>query len=203
MTNYLSQCNINEILELYIWSMIGRDPLILVVDDEEDIVDIVSFNLEKEGFRTITANDGEKALEICWDEDIDLVVLDIMLPGINGLDVLKTLRDDTRTEATPVILLTAKTTEIDKIVGFQLGTDDYVCKPFSVKELVVRTKAILKRSHGYDKEKRIATENLFVDFNKHKFRVNNTKKELSPKEFAILYYLHKNRHIYLSKCLDL
>lgn len=177
----------------------NQNPNILVVDDEEDILELVKYNLEKADYGVITASDGETALDLLWDENIDLVILDLMLPGINGLDVLKTLRNDKRTESIPVILLTAKTTEIDRIVGFELGTDDYVCKPFSVKELVVRTKALLKRSGWQDQDTVLEKGALYINFNKHKVTVEKHALDLSPKEFAILDYLFRKKDKVISR----
>ncbi|MFP4520665.1 MAG: response regulator [Fibrobacterota bacterium] len=177
----------------------NKDPSILVVDDEEDILELVAYNLERSENKVFKAKDGESALDTLWDENIDLVILDVMLPGMNGLDVLRTMRDDPRTESIPVILLTAKSTEIDKIVAFELGTDDYICKPFSVKELVVRSRAILKRVHGYDKNVIFTKGDLQVNFNKHKIMVKDQVLNLSPKEFAILEYLYKKRDKVMSR----
>ncbi|MFH1761736.1 MAG: response regulator transcription factor [bacterium] len=177
----------------------NQEPKILVVDDEEDILDLIRFHFEKADFKVISATNGESALDILWDEDIDLVVLDLMLPGINGLDVLKTLRNDDRTQNIPVILLTAKSTEIDRIVGFELGTDDYVCKPFSVKEVVARTRALLKRAGWQDRDSILQTGELYINFNKHKVKVDDKQLELSPKEFAILDYLYRKRDKVISR----
>jgi len=171
-----------------------NEPKILVVDDEADILDLVSFHLERAGFTVLKAKDGESAISILWDENIDLLVLDLMLPGLSGLEVLKSLRENKRTESLPVILLTAKTAEIDKIVGFELGTDDYVCKPFSVKELIARVRALLKRTSGFDNENTYAGEGLSVNFNSHRIKIDGKAVEFSPKEFAILEYLFRQRN---------
>jgi len=176
-----------------------NEPKILVVDDETDILDLVSFHLERAGFSVLKAKDGETALSILWDENIDLLVLDLMLPGVSGLEVLKTLRENKRTESLPVILLTAKTAEVDKIVGFELGTDDYVCKPFSVKELIARVKALLKRTSGFASENAYAAEGFSVNFNSHKIKVDGKSVEFSPKEFAILEYLFRQRNKVISR----
>ncbi len=171
-----------------------NEPKILVVDDETDILDLVAFHLERAGLTVLKAKDGETALSILWDENVDLLVLDLMLPGVNGLEVLKTLRENKRTENLPVILLTAKTAEVDKIVGFELGTDDYVCKPFSVKELIARVKALLKRTTGFAGENAYAGEGFSVNFNSHRIKVDGKAVEFSPKEFAILEYLFHQRN---------
>ncbi|MBL8029558.1 MAG: response regulator transcription factor [Fibrobacteres bacterium] len=175
------------------------EPTVLVVDDEVDILELVSFHLERAGFNVLQAKDGETALSILWDENIDLVVLDLMLPGINGLEVLKNLRENKRTESLPVILVTAKTTEVDRIVGFDLGTDDYVCKPFSVKELIARVKALLKRSGSYGGENTFNAQGFSVNFTNHKIFVDMKPVEFSPKEFAILEYLYRNRNAVIGR----
>jgi DNA-binding response OmpR family regulator len=175
----------------------GKESVILVVDDEADILDLVAFHLERAGFKVLKAKDGEAALSLLWDENVDLLVLDLMLPGVSGLEVLKTLRENERTKNLPVILLTAKTAEVDKIVGFELGTDDYVCKPFSVKELIARVKALLKRSSSLTGA--FTAEKFSVNFNNHKIMVEGKSVEFSPKEFAILEYLFQRRNTVISR----
>src|SRR5512135_1901178 len=118
---------------------------VLVVDDEKDLVELVDYNLKKEGYTVLTTGDGLEALKLAARESPDLVVLDIMLPGMQGLDVLKNLKKKSETSSTPVILLTAKSEELDKVLGLELGADDYVTKPFSPRELVARVKAVLRR----------------------------------------------------------
>jgi two-component system alkaline phosphatase synthesis response regulator PhoP len=175
------------------------EPNILVVDDEVDILELVSFHLERAGFNVLKAKDGETALSIVWDENIDLVVLDLMLPGMNGLEVLKSIKENKRTENIPVILLTAKTTEVDRIVGFELGTDDYVCKPFSVKELTARVKALLRRSSDYGGENSFIVEGFSVNFTNHKIYVEQKLVDFSPKEFALLELLYRSRNAVISR----
>lgn len=177
----------------------NREPVILVVDDEPDIRDLVSFHLERAGMTVFKAGDGESALSVLWDENIDLVVLDLMLPGLSGLEVLKTLRENKRTENLPVILLTAKTAEVDRIIGFELGTDDYMCKPFSVKELLARVKALLKRSSGLTGACTFACDGFSVNFSSHQIRIEGKPVEFSPKEFAILDYLFQRRNAVVSR----
>ncbi|OGS34854.1 MAG: hypothetical protein A2293_07005 [Elusimicrobia bacterium RIFOXYB2_FULL_49_7] len=175
------------------------DPTILVVDDETDILDLVAFHLERAGFSVLKAKDGETALSILWDENVDLAILDLMLPGVSGLEVLKALRENKRTENLPVILLTAKTAEVDKIVGFELGTDDYVSKPFSVKELIARVKALLKRTGGFSGENGYAKLGFSVDFASHRIKSDGKTMEFSPKEFAILEYLFRRKDTVISR----
>ena len=118
---------------------------ILVIDDEKDLIELVRYNLEKEGFDVIAATDGQSGLEVIRKHRPELVMLDLMMPGIDGLQVCQRLRADQRTARTPVIMLTAKATEADRIVGLELGADDYVTKPFSPREVVARVKAVLRR----------------------------------------------------------
>jgi len=175
------------------------EPNILVVDDEVDILELVSFHLERAGFNVLKAKDGETALSIVWDENVDLIVLDLMLPGMNGLEVLKSVKENKRTESIPIILLTAKTTEVDRIVGFELGTDDYVCKPFSVRELIARVKALLRRSSDYGGENSFHAEGFSVNFTNHKIVVDQKMVEFSPKEFALLELLYRSRNAVVSR----
>ncbi len=131
---------------------------ILAVDDEEDILNLLSYNLKKAGFRVVTAEDGPEALDIAKRESPRLILLDIMLPNMEGTEVLKKLKADEATEDIPVIMLTAKGEEVDRIVGFELGADDYITKPFSPRELILRVKAIFKRAESGKPRLRLSTE---------------------------------------------
>ena len=124
---------------------------ILVVDDEKDIVDLISWNLEKEGFSASKAYDGETALSLVKTQKPDLMILDLMLPKLNGLDVCRAVRHNPETAGLPIIMLTAKSDEVDKIIGLEVGADDYVTKPFSVKELIARVRSILRRLKNSEK----------------------------------------------------
>ena len=119
---------------------------ILVVEDEEDILDLISYNLKQAGFSVIAVESGEEALEVASEEKFSLVLLDLMLPGIDGLEVCRLLRAKPETKNIPVLMLTARTEEVDRIVGLELGADDYLTKPFSPRELVLRVRAILRRA---------------------------------------------------------
>lgn len=119
---------------------------ILIVEDEKDIIKMLEYNLKKEGFRVIDARDGEDALDLAVREYPDLILLDLMLPGIDGLEVCKALKKEAKTATIPIIMLTAKSQESDKVVGLELGADDYITKPFSVRELLARIKAVLRRA---------------------------------------------------------
>ena len=159
---------------------------ILVVDDEKNIVEAITYNLEKAGFRTLTAGDGTRALELAQREVPDLITLDVMLPGIDGWEVCRRLRQDARTKRIPVIMLTVKGEETDTIVGLELGADDYLTKPFSPKELVARVKAILRRSKDAAPEEVIGVGTLQMDLGRHVVRVKGKPVELTTKEFELL-----------------
>src|SRR5512139_1778221 len=119
---------------------------ILVIEDERDLLDLIVFNLEKEGYRVITALDGSSGLETARTRSPDMIILDLMLPGIMGTEICKILKKNEKTSAIPIIMLTAKGEEIDRVVGFEVGADDYVVKPFSNRELMLRIRAVLRRS---------------------------------------------------------
>ena len=161
---------------------------ILVVEDEKDLVRLIRYNLEKEKFRVISANDAETGLTMLKKQKPDLVVLDIMLPKMDGLDFLRTIRKETQV---PVILLTAKRSELDRILGLKLGADDYIVKPFSVGELHARVEALLRRVAapvGADK-KPVAVGKIEVDFERHEIKVAGKRTDLTPKEFELLKLL--------------
>lgn len=173
---------------------------ILIVDDEKDIVKMLDYNLKKEGFRTISAYDGEDALDLAVREHPDLIILDLMLPGLDGLEVCKSLKKADKTAPIPIIMLTAKTKEVDKIVGLELGADDYMTKPFSPRELVARVKAVLRRVKEKDKLPEISkTGDLVIDFSKISVSVKNKPVELTAKEFELLRTLLKAKGRVLSR----
>lgn len=158
----------------------------LIVDDEQAIVDLVRHHLEKEGIVCLEASEGETALQLARTERPDLLVLDLMLPGIDGLEICRLLRRDPTTAAMVMIMLTAKAEEVDRVVGLEMGADDYVVKPFSPRELVARVKAVLRR--GRDSQtgtiRRIGT--LEVDDAKHQVRLAGRVVDLTVKEFDLL-----------------
>ncbi|MBI2251462.1 MAG: response regulator transcription factor [Armatimonadetes bacterium] len=163
---------------------------ILVVDDEKNIVELVKFNLEKEGYEVICAYDGFEALNLVKKEKPDLVILDIMLPGQGGLEVCRTIRKDTKI---PIIMATAKGEEIDKILGLELGADDYLTKPFSPRELIARVKAILRRTSTKVEEKdELNFDDLNINVLKHMVNLKGKEVELKPKEFELLKILATN-----------
>lgn len=173
---------------------------ILIVDDEKDIARMIDYNLKKEGFRTVLVHDGEDALRAAANDHPDLVVLDLMLPGIDGLEVCKKLKKDPATELIPIIMLTAKTQESDKILGLELGADDYMTKPFSPRELLARVKAVLRRMHDKDRtEEIIKAGGLSIDLSKIAVSVNGKPVELTAKEFELLKSLIKANGRVLSR----
>ncbi len=173
---------------------------ILIVEDEKDIIKMVDYNLKKEGFRTLSARDGETALAQAEKEHPGLVLLDLMLPGIDGLEVCKALKKDKKTAAIPIIMLTAKSQESDKIVGLELGADDYITKPFSPRELIARIKAVLRRVAEKGKLPEVFTlGDLTVDFSKIAVTVKGKSVELTAKEFELLKELIRTRGRVLSR----
>jgi len=167
---------------------------ILVIEDEREILDLVRHYLEKEGFRTRMVADGAGGLAAARQERPDLIVLDLMLPGMNGLEVCKKLRADPATALTPVIMLTAKAEETDRIVGLELGADDYLTKPFSTKELVARIKALLRRAERQDAPtQQYAYGPLRLDTARHEVRVGDKEVTLTTKEFGLLELLLRNK----------
>ena len=165
-------------------------PKILVIDDEPDAVELVEFNLKQAGFEVITATDGAEALRQGRSHLPDLVVLDLMLPEIDGLEVCKLLRHDPTTAAIPIVMVTAKAAEVDRILGLELGADDYVTKPFSPRELVLRIKKILERGRpaAAKKEKFVFGE-LVIDLPRHLVSVRGKRIELTSTEFRLLTLL--------------
>ncbi|MFA5336747.1 MAG: response regulator [Candidatus Omnitrophota bacterium] len=173
---------------------------ILIVEDEKDIVKMLDYNFKKEGFKTLSTNDGEDALDLATRECPDLIILDLMLPGIDGLEVCKTLKKENRTASIPIIMLTAKSQETDKIVGLELGADDYVTKPFSPRELIARIKAVLRRAKDKDNSLEVLKMgDLIIDLSKIAVSVKNKPIELTAKEFELLKTLIKAKGRVLSR----
>ncbi len=165
---------------------------ILIVDDEEDILELVKFNLAREGYRTMLAQTGEKALDILLNNKIDLIILDLMLPGIDGLEVTRTIRNDSENQNIPIIMLTAKGDESDIVTGLELGANDYMPKPFSPKELIARIRNIFRREKKLleAKTKKIILEqDLTIDHDKHLVTLKNNIIDLTPSEFQLLSML--------------
>ena len=164
-------------------------PRILVVDDEPDVLDLVTYNLGQAGFQTETAADGAEALRKASSTTPDLILLDLMLPEMDGLEVCKLLRRDAKTSAIPIIMLTARASEIDRIVGLELGADDYVPKPFSPRELVLRVKKRLEQNSGAPAKSSYAFGPLQVDVSRHLVSVRGKRVELTATEFKLLTLL--------------
>ena len=173
------------------------NPKVLVVEDEPDILELISYNLEQAGFEIIAAEDGETALKLAEEELPSIVALDLMLPGLDGLEVCRLLKQNGATREIPVLILTARTEEVDRIVGLELGADDYVVKPFSPRELVLRIKAILRRSAGRpdpeDEKTVIQAGPLFIDPVGHRAMLNGTSLDLTATEFKLLVVLAQRR----------
>jgi len=168
---------------------------ILVVDDEKDIVDLVAYNLEKEGFSVIRAYDGEKALDLAKTQGPDLVILDLMLPRIQGMEVCKRLRNSDRTTSLPIIMLSAKGEEIDKVLGLEIGADDYITKPFSVRELLARVKAVLRRADTRQKVRRegeFSCGDLHINYDSLEVSLGGKRVDLSPTEKKLLVFFSHN-----------
>jgi DNA-binding response OmpR family regulator len=167
---------------------------ILVVEDEKDILQLVTLYLEKEGFRVLTAATGTEGLRSAKQDKPDLVILDLMLPEIDGLDVCKRLRSTPDTAQLPIIMLTAKAEESDTVVGLELGADDYVTKPFSPKALVARVKALFRRlDRSQDNDQPIYRYGpIVLDRSRHEVTVNKKDVSLTAKEFGLLEHLLRN-----------
>ncbi len=170
------------------------DNLILLMDDDENICKVIKLYLEKEGMTLLTAYDGKSGLEIFSRENPDLVLLDIMMPGMSGIDVIKEIR---KKSGTPVIMLTAKGDTFDKVLALELGADDYIVKPFEPKELLARIKAVIRRSESAPEEenKTLKYENLEISISEYTVIYCGKKLELPPKELELLYFLasHPNK----------
>ena len=165
-----------------------------MVDDEKLIRDVVREYLEVESYEVVEASDGDKVNDILSKDNIDLIIMDIMMPHKDGFQTVKELR---KTYNVPIIMLSARGEEYDKLIGFDLGIDDYVTKPFSPKELVARVKAILKRKKDYDNI--IKVGDLLIDTNAHEVKIKNKTIMLTPKEYELLKFLVLNNHIALTR----
>ncbi|HZV36050.1 MAG TPA: response regulator, partial [Verrucomicrobiae bacterium] len=157
---------------------------ILVVDDEPDAIELIKFNLKAAGYEVLTAADGDEALKKARSALPDLIILDLMLPEVDGLEVCKILRRDQRVSATPIIMLTAKAAEIDRVLGLELGADDYVTKPFSPRELVLRIKRLLRKGPPTtEKADQITVKDLALDIPRHQASIKGRAIELTATEF--------------------
>ena len=172
---------------------------ILIAEDEEPIANLIRMNLTKAGYLCTWAPDGKSAADLMEREKFDLALLDIMLPGEDGLEILGRVRKNPATEKTPVIMVTAKTTEIDKVRGLDMGADDYISKPFGVMELISRVKALLRRTEKEDDGDTLACGSIEIDNKRHSVTVQGETCELTFKEFELLKYLMINQGIVLSR----
>jgi two-component system phosphate regulon response regulator PhoB len=165
--------------------------LVLIIDDEQDLIELVRYNLEKEGFNILGAADGESGFSMALAQRPDVIVIDLMLPGIDGLEVCRMLRAESGTSSIPIIILTAKASEADRIVGLELGADDYMTKPFSPRELVARIKALLRRSAGFHPRPPAILRhgNLSIDPASHEVRCGNKTVDLTATEYRLLQFL--------------
>ncbi len=186
---------------------------ILVVEDEITLLDTLEYNLVRQGYHVDTARDGVKALKVAREQQPDLIVLDIMLPGMDGFEVCRTLRQEMNV---PILMLTARAEEVDKVVGLEVGADDYLTKPFSMRELLARIKAHLRRVRLLREEmetqgngtlptphERLVFENLIIDARRREVSVDGKLLHLKPKEFELLIFLARNRGTVLSRDLVL
>ncbi len=172
-------------------------PRILIVDDEKMIRNVVKEYAEFEGYETKEAEDGMEAVEICRKEDFDIIVMDIMMPRLDGYSAIKEIH---KTKPIPVIMLSARGEEYDKLFGFEIGVDDYVVKPFSPKELLARIKAVLKRSAAKEQQMDIIRyEGLEINVTGREVSIDGKPVSLTPKEYDLLFYLVKNKGIALSR----
>jgi len=172
---------------------------IFVVEDDKTLLDVLKYNLTKEGYEVVTAIDGVQALEVARSEKPDLIILDIMLPKLDGFEVCRILRKET---TVPILMLTAKVEEIDKVVGLEIGADDYMTKPFSLRELLARIRAMLRRKEMVKQETlseeeatppMIKIANLKIDLARHRVSLDESILDLSPREFELLAFLARNR----------
>lgn len=169
---------------------------ILIVDDEKDIVDLVAYNLEQEGFTVVKAYDGDRALRIVNSRKPDLAILDLMMSGIQGMEVCNMIRKNPVTASMPVIILTAKSDQVDKILGLEMGADDYVTKPFHVRELIARVRAVLRRAEAKletDQAGTFTFEGLHIDYRTYEVTVEGKKVALGPMEMKLLHFLSRHR----------
>src|SRR6184192_1173992 len=171
----------------------GSGKKILIVEDESDVADLLTLNLRKAGYKVSTATDGAGGLQKARDDRPDFIVLDLMLPKMLGLEVCRILKSDTATRHIPILMLTAKAEEIDRIVGLEFGADDYVTKPFSPREVVLRIKAILRRAEGGTEEERLSAGSIAIDPARHEVSVDGKRVNLTSLEFKLLRTLMQRR----------
>jgi two-component system phosphate regulon response regulator PhoB len=167
---------------------------ILIIEDEKDIVNLIAYHLKQSGYSVLSATDGASGLDLAKKERPGLIILDLMLPQMDGKDVCRALKSNPLTQSIPILMLTAKTEEVDRVIGFELGADDYVTKPFSPRELVLRVKAILRRKEApQEGEKKIQIGDLLIDIDRHHVTVKQRSLRLTSTEFKLLVELASKR----------
>lgn len=180
------------VLRWEVRSIMGQKK-ILVVEDEEDLLDLIDYNLRQAGFRVLRAADGQEGLRLAQREKPDLVILDLMLPKMDGKEVCRRIRQGEQTRLIPVVMVTAKSEEIDRIIGFEIGADDYVTKPFSMRELVLRIEAVLRRAEERPEVPRVLRfPGMVIDPERHRVEVDGSPVELTATEFRLLHQLAAN-----------
>jgi two-component system OmpR family response regulator len=177
------------------------DNKVLIVEDDVNLLETLKYNLRKEGYEIVTASDGQRAIEVARKEKPDVIILDIMLPKINGFEVCRILRKEM---TVPILMLTAKADETDKIIGLEIGADDYMTKPFSTRELLARVRAMVRRAKmadapSIDVQASLKIGSLEVDNARHRASLSGVPLELSPKEFDLLVFLIKNKGLVFSR----
>jgi len=174
---------------------------VLIIEDEKDLADLLAFNLEKEGFATTCIHDGKLGLDQANADLPDLILLDLMLPGLLGTDVCKVLRKTPRTAHIPVIMITAKGDEIDRVVGFEVGADDYIVKPFSMREVTLRVKAVMRRFEHEEQlpPKLLCIGDIAIDTQRHTVKSSGADIDLTSTEFKLLLYLVENKECVQSR----
>jgi DNA-binding response OmpR family regulator len=176
---------------------------ILIIEDDRDIVEMLDYNLKEEGYDTISALNGEEGIALAGNERPDLIILDIMLPIMDGFEVCRTLKKDDRVAHIPIIILSAKSQETDKVVGLELGADDYVTKPFSPRELIARARAILRRGREEHVSNRIQRGQITIDRTRHKVTVGGKEISLTLTEFKLLELMARRPGVVFSRALIL
>ena len=168
-------------------------PKILIVEDDPDISELIHFNLEKAGYQTVRAEDGEQALRLTQKHQPDLILLDLLLPGLNGLEVCRRLKRDPAVQHIPIMMVTAKGDEMDRVVGLELGADDYVVKPFSIREIILRIQKLLDRREKQAASSFLKADSLLLDLEAHTAKLREKTLELTATEFRLLAHLLGNR----------
>ena len=172
---------------------------ILIIEDDRDIVEMVEYNLREEGYATVSALNGEDGVNLARSEQPDLIILDIMLPIVDGFEVCRTLKSDDTTSHIPIIILSAKSQETDKVVGLELGADDYITKPFSPRELIARIREIMRRGREQQQSSVIEKGEVIIDSAKYKVMVGSEEIPLTTTEFKLLEYLARRPGVVLSR----